>query len=50
MGKKWTCLLITLAIVLVGLLVILVLFFAISSMFDLGIWEEFWEKVLPGSS
>lgn len=43
--RKYTCLRTVLWISLLVLLVLLVLFFAISTLFDLGVWDEFWEMV-----
>ncbi len=41
--KKRSCLAFSAWMVLLLFALILVLFFVMSSLFDLGVWEEFWE-------
>ncbi len=42
-GRKRSCLAFSAWTVLLLFALILVLFFVMSSLFDLGVWEEFWE-------
>ncbi len=42
---KWTCLRILLWILLGLLLLTLIAFFTITSLFDLGVWSEFWDEI-----
>lgn len=42
---KWTCLRILLWMLLGLLLLVLIAFFIITSLFDLGVWNEFWAEI-----
>ena len=48
MGKKTECAFGAVWITLVVLVVILVIFFLVSSLFDIGVWDEFWDWALGG--
>ena len=43
--KNRSCLIPTLWLVLLSLVVILVVFFVLTSIFDLGVWDEFWDMI-----
>lgn len=42
---KMTCIRMLLWVLLIVLMLVLVTFFTITSLFDLGVWSEFWDEV-----